>query len=320
MRQLMKAGLTALAMTMVGGCAGEAGEEPAVDVAEVQAPPGGGPATTPTSEEAAQGATSAEAPGAIRAIRVVHWNISGAVLNKGFDNVVDRLFDEAIARKADVVSINEGCRDQVEHLRDRLKAKGFAVGLQFAPTGNNGLCVHSAGTNTAQAGPAVLILGGGTVGVNYYWQGTQSVDTRTDRGMACLTGDFGKKVRICSMHLATGDDEAAAQVGSMMQRFGQSFRDAPAILVGDFNASPAHLKAKAPSLYAPTGGFFEADAQANQATHGEGKLDYVFTSKDHFTERATTAIKNMGEHDPWWGGRRAYSDHFLVDSAIELRL
>jgi endonuclease/exonuclease/phosphatase family metal-dependent hydrolase len=255
-----------------------------------------------------------------RTIKVLHWNISGAVLNLGFNNVVDKMFDEFNARRPDVISINEGCRDQVEHLRDRLKSAGYPVTLQFAPTGNNALCVHSFGTNTAQAGPAVLMVGGGTNGINYYWDGPNSVDARTDRGMACLSGNLGKTVRFCSLHLATGDDLAAAQVESMNARFGPAFVNAPHVLVGDFNASPGFFQQHAPSLYAPTGLFFEADSPQNEATHGEGKIDYVFMTKAHFLEAANLQVKDMGRHDPWWGSERAYSDHRLVYAEIAVKL
>ncbi|HEU4537580.1 MAG TPA: endonuclease/exonuclease/phosphatase family protein [Polyangiaceae bacterium] len=265
-------------------------------------------------------AQSVEASAATRTVKVLHWNISGAVLNKGFNEVVDKMFAEFDARRPDVVSINEGCRDQVEHLRDRIKSKGYPVTLQFAPTGNNALCVHSFGTNTAQSGPAVLIVGGGTIGRNYYWQGTTSVDERTDRGMACLTGNLGRPVRFCSLHLATADAVAAAQAESMLVRFGQSFIDAPAVLVGDFNAPPAFLQQNAPHLYRPGGMFFEADAIENKPTHGEGKLDYLFMSGNHFAESAKVEVKDMGTHDPWWGDRRAYSDHRLVYGELTLNL
>jgi endonuclease/exonuclease/phosphatase family metal-dependent hydrolase len=255
-----------------------------------------------------------------KTIKVLHWNISGAVLNKGFNEVVDKMFGEFEARRPDVISINEGCRDQVEHLRDRLKSKGYPVTLQFAPTGNNALCVHSLGTNTAQAGPAVLMVGGGTNGINYYWNGPNSVDFRTDRGMACLSGNLGKTVRFCSLHLATADGEAAAQVQSMNARFGSAFVNAPHVLVGDFNASPTFFQQNAPSLYAPSGLFFEADSPQNEATHGEGKLDYVFMTKPHFTETSNFEVKDMGSHDPWWGSARAYSDHRLVYAEIAVKL
>ena len=257
---------------------------------------------------------------ATRTIQVLHWNISGAVLNKGFYDVVDAMYDEFVAKAPDVVSINEGCRDQVEHLRDRLRAAGHAVTLQFAPTGNNALCVRSLGTNTMQAGPAVLVVAGGTDGKNHYWDGPRSVDTRTSRGMACLTADLGRKVRFCSLHLATQDAEAAAQTESMLERFGASFREAPTVLLGDFNAAPDHFQRHAPNLYAPRGLFFEADARANTATHREGKIDYVFMSKGHFEEETVTEVKDMGGHDPWWGDRRAFSDHRLMHGAITLKL
>lgn len=258
---------------------------------------------------------------ATRPVKLVHWNVAGAVLNLGFNNVIDRLYDEVVARGADLVSINEGCRDQVEHLRDRLRARGLPVTLGFAPTGNNAACIHSLGTNTAQSGPAVLVVNGGTNHVNYYWQGTASVDNRTDRGMACLTANLGKPIRVCSLHLATDDATAAAQAQSMLVRFGSSFVTGPAILVGDFNAPPAYLRAHTPSLYAPGGLFYEADAAVERATHGEGKLDYVFMSKAHFAPASAAFVsKDMGRHDPWWAGERAFSDHRLVYAEVALGL
>jgi endonuclease/exonuclease/phosphatase family metal-dependent hydrolase len=257
---------------------------------------------------------------ATHTIKIMHWNISGAVLNKGFNNVVDKMLGEVDARRPDVISINEGCRDQVEHLRDRLKDKGYPVTLQFAPTGNNALCAHSFGTNTAQSGPALLAVAGGGNGHNHYWQGTTSVDVRTDRGMACLTANLGKPVRFCSLHLATADGEAAAQVESMNARFGTAFANAPHVLIGDFNASPAFFQQHAPSLYAPSGLFFEADSPQNEATHGEGKIDYVFMPKAFFVEAANLEVKDMGSHDPWWGSARPYSDHRLVYAEIGLKL
>lgn len=253
-----------------------------------------------------------------RDIKIVHWNISGAVINRGFNNVVDKLFDEIKAQQPDVVSINEGCRDQVEHLRDRLRSSGFgSATLQFAPTGDNAACVRSFGTNTAQAGPAVIILAGGRNGQNHYWRDTESVDSRTDRGMACLTAQVGRDVRVCSLHLATNDATAAAQAESMVRRWEVPFRDNPHLLIGDYNASPDYLKQHAPKLY---GDFYEADAARNQATHGEGKLDFVFMSKPTFVPEASVTIKDMGTYDPWWGGRRTYSDHRLVHATVKVRL
>lgn len=265
-------------------------------------------------------AQSVDAVAATRAIKVLHWNLSGAVLNRGFNNVADKLIAEFDARRPDVISINEGCRDQVEYVRDRLRAKGFTATLQFAPTGDNALCVRSFGTNTAQAGPAVIAVWGGVTGYNHYWKGTTSVDERTDRGMACISADFGKRVRFCSLHLATNDAEAAAQAESMLARFGQSFRDAPAVLLGDFNAGPGFLRQHAPNLYAPAGQFFEIDSARDLPTHGEGKLDYVFMSRDHFVDGGALEVKDMGRHDPWWGSERAFSDHRLMHGEITLKL
>jgi endonuclease/exonuclease/phosphatase family metal-dependent hydrolase len=255
-----------------------------------------------------------------RQIKVLHWNISGAVLNRGFNNVVDKVLQDFDANKADVISINEGCRDQVEYLRDKLKDRGFSTTLQFAPTGNNALCAHSFGTNVLQAGPAILAVAGGRDGQNHYWNGTEAGDARTDRGMACLTADLGKPVRFCSMHLATADDTAAAQAESMIARWRTPFTDNPHVLIGDFNASPDYFKAHAPSLYAPTGLFFEADSKVNRATHGEGKLDYVFMSKGHFLDEASFESKDIGTHKPWWADRQPFSDHRLVRSEITMKL
>jgi endonuclease/exonuclease/phosphatase family metal-dependent hydrolase len=256
-----------------------------------------------------------------RTIKIVHWNIAGAVLNYGFNDVMDKVLDEFEARKPDVISINEACRDQIEYLRDELRHRGYAATMQFSPSGNlNAACVHSPGTNTAQQGPAIIAVAGGSNGQSHYWRGTQSVDGSGDRGMACVTADLGKPVRLCSLHIATDDNEAAGQVESMIGRWRDAFRDNPHLIIGDYNASPDFFKAKAPNLYAPAGTFYEADAPANQATHGEGKLDYIFMSKNHFEERGHVEIKDMGRHNPWWGTERAFSDHRLVYGTVSLRL
>jgi endonuclease/exonuclease/phosphatase family metal-dependent hydrolase len=281
--------------------------------------------------------TESTAEGALgrgyRTIKVLHWNIAGAAMNYGTKNVVDKLlnqFDERAGKQqeADAISISEGCRRQVEYLRDQLKKRGHkAVMLQFAPTSNTPACLDRKVTpglpdpaeraESLQAGPAILILAGGSNGQNHYWDGTASVDRRTDRGMACITAEFGKSVRVCSAHLATNDDVAAGQTESMMVRWKSAFRDIPHVIAGDFNAPPDYLKKHAPSLYAPRGLFYEAGAKENKATHGEGKLDYLFMSKAHFLSDFSLLESNdMGTFDPWWSGRRRYSDHNLVYGSV----
>src|SRR5262245_46694323 len=82
-------------------------------------------------------------------IRVLHWNLAGAIsacdvsLSGGFqcnptktDNrgrleVVDRLISLIELHRPDVVSVNEVCHSQFDHLVQELRRRGFFVGGGF---------------------------------------------------------------------------------------------------------------------------------------------------------------------------------------------
>lgn len=148
---------------------------------------------------------------------------------------------------------------------------------------------------------------------------------------------FGTR-RVCSTHTSKkeGDDrQLAADEAKELQStlFPASTRRLPFILAGDMNLLPDWPSVADPAiatLYAPEGGgsgdYWEVDQCVpgsspcspqigGMATHSEGKLDYVFVSKAHFSEQVSAHVEDAGQCD----GHEC-SDHKMLWGDVSLQL
>ncbi|MFF0306835.1 endonuclease/exonuclease/phosphatase family protein [Streptosporangium sp. NPDC004379] len=307
-----------------------------------QAPPAAG--ETPASGESAVAATTLVTPKK-QTLKLLQFNMAGAAKNGGEYGVVDRIIQEVQARKPDVISLNEVCNRQYDHLRVRLEEIGHAMDGLFqeskalVPQCQVGLDIRN------KAGNAVLVRG--TVNARYsylfstdhkLYEGSIPIPPQ-DRSVACVDATFAlplDSVKACSTHLSPKDGSASnpyaapeAEAKELARVFGPEAKNRAFILMGDLNLKPGNPALN--SLYAPaagtTGEFWETDmhyycsdtfcdgpVQGGDPSHAEGKIDYTFVGRKHFS----FAHQNVQMVDAGNCGDHICSDHKMFRSEVTL--
>ncbi|KAK4209846.1 ricin B lectin domain-containing protein [Rhypophila decipiens] len=143
-------------------------------------------------------------------------------------------------------------------------------------------------------------------------------------------------VRVCSTHLAPKDSSLSnpyrdpeLEAKELARVFGPEAAAGAFILMGDLNLLPGNTALN--TLYAPdagtTGQFWEADMhwyctdtfcdgplQGGDPSHAEGKIDYTFLSRRHFS----FADQNVQMVDAGQCDDHACSDHKMFRSEVSL--
>jgi exonuclease III len=251
-------------------------------------------------------------------VKVMHWNLAGATTrNRGEFKVADRLVQEILAKRPDVVTMNEVCSGQYTHALDALSDAGYAMGGDFyVAQGVNHGCFNPGATGV-QAGAAILVRGEVKSTQKYAFDSDNVLSTDLpvpdfdDRIVGCLVARITgttKDVKICTTHLAKEEDnvsppwaEAEVQTKELARFFTNETRNSGAfMLTGDFNIPTPPENTAMSSLYSGllgTGDFHEAweeracagtspceIQQGGPATHGsDRKLDYIFADRWNFT-------------------------------------
>lgn len=259
---------------------------------------------------------------AVPKLEIMHWNLAGGATNWGGFQVVDRLVREIQDTHPDVLSVNELCEMQYDHLVERLAEIGYQmVGNYQASTLNYGNCwaryaLDPTHTVKATAGNAIFARGSALRRHGYLFDPdtdelrARDLTTRDERSVACLTLQHplatGPMVA-CSTHLAEegGTSEnpdytrPEAQIRKLAALPGEAADDQPWLMLGDFNRpSPPPIDALGSFYPAPIGhgAFAELDqerqcitslvcqiAQGGTPTHWSfRKIDYTFVSRRFF--------------------------------------
>jgi endonuclease/exonuclease/phosphatase family metal-dependent hydrolase len=278
---------------------------------------------------------------------VLHWNLAGAVKNSGDYDVVDRLVAEVLAKRPDIVTMNEICLNQFDNLRGKLVQAGYRLDGNFytAKLANCG----NAGDIRFAAGAAVLVRGEVGLSEKYAFDSDNVLGKDTpipdsnDRIVGCLrvriTGTT-KDTKVCTTHLAQEDDTQSPpwrvpeiQSRELARVFGPEARSMPFVLTGDFNVPTPPANAGLSTLYSGaigTGEFREAweeracvslptcgPEQGGPPTQhngekGDRKLDYILADRWSFLVPVGRASTNtdvgLCDQD---GQQKPCSDHFL---------
>ncbi|MGW5645230.1 endonuclease/exonuclease/phosphatase family protein [Saccharopolyspora sp. NPDC003752] len=259
-------------------------------------------------------------------LKVLQWNIDGEKDNNGSDQPIDRLVEKIEEFDPDIVTANEVCKIQYEHLLEKLNARGIEMHGNFGQASSPLLFSCGDWDTDYVAGNVVLTKAPIRDATNYWFEGTELADGKTNRGFSCVTAEFATVMRACSVHLAPQDsegnvDEAVGQAATIADLVGQFTDEYPYVIGGDFNAVPdKHLD----SMYAPDAGgngeFYEAAWQQDGhgfQTHPQGKLDYIFADSKNFlpdmTARSLYGEKCEGS------AIRHCSDHRLLYGEVTLR-
>lgn len=290
--------------------------------------------------EAAAGSLTATKP---EPLDVIHYNIAGATKNAGSFPIIGRIVAEVKQRRPDVLSINEICSHQYDHLREQLAAIGYQMHAIF----HAALRLNPTCGGVQEDGNALFVLGEVLQEHRYYFD--RSDKNRLKEGqnlaplavrwqtVACLTTRFsnpGMPVKVCTTHLQSKGEngdiyaEPRAQAAELARVFGPQARQQPFILAGDFNL-PIHeygldqlyndeLLGDGPFGELATTVQYDDDDGASErvgiATHSQGKLDYVFVSQEFASNLAATGVV---DHGNTCTDDQPCSDHRMVYGIIE---
>ncbi|MEU4539841.1 endonuclease/exonuclease/phosphatase family protein [Streptosporangium sp. NPDC023825] len=290
-------------------------------------------------------ATSSVRYNPVTPLKLMHFNMAGGALNGGDYPIVHRILTEVQTRRPDVISLNEVCERQYDHLVDQLETAGYAMEGYFqesrlvVPD-----CVHLGDTRT-RAGNAILVRADVTEEKGYMFTTDHRLEERDlptlleERSVACVTAVFpttSQPVKACSTHLSDGDATGAqAETRELFRVFAPEANSRPFILMGDLNLTPDDTAVG--RLYYPSGNgyFWETDSywdscigedgmcepvQGGRPTRvgGNRKIDYTFVSRDHFDITTTLSgvdIVNAGTCDD-----HLCSDHLIMHSTVGLYL
>ncbi|MEH1130251.1 endonuclease/exonuclease/phosphatase family protein [Micromonospora sp. CPCC 206061] len=278
----------------------------------------------------------------VRTVKILHWNIAGAAMNEGDYYVIDRLMDEVRLRSPDVLTLNEICKNQYNHLRSRLADAGYQMEGHFRYTDAGNPTCFNAGDISLEVGNALFVKAPVVSRQSYaFWLDNELVedDSAPGRTIACITARFSgtaEDAKVCATHLETGypdKPDAGKQARELARVFGPEARQKPFILVGDTNIStPPHDPALSTLYGAPigSGDFGEIEqeracltstpcglAQGGAATFHDRKLDYIFADHWHFHIPVGRAVVNQGIGTCGDDGEPC-SDHYLLYGEVLL--
>jgi endonuclease/exonuclease/phosphatase family metal-dependent hydrolase len=232
------------------------------------------------------GAAPAAASGTVK---VMDFNICGAICNHGGYGVVEDVRNRVLRFRPAILTLNEVCAGQFWRLTSRLKGSAWEMSGVFRPQRHDSRCPGGG------FGDAVLTAGA---------VGRREVLPLPNlgpehRAVLCLrTSAGGGPVLACTLHLVTGrgttgSREKYLQSAAAARALNSRAARGAVIVGGDFNLVPGQMGAL---LNAGRGGrFFDVDPQA-AATHGR-KIDYILFSRGHFANPSG---------GPEWS---KYSDH-----------
>jgi endonuclease/exonuclease/phosphatase family metal-dependent hydrolase len=279
-----------------------------------------------------------------RLLKVLHWNLAGAARNNGDYYVVDRLLREIRERRPDIVTLNEACLAQYDHLRLQLISEGYEMpGHFYLKNEINPTCFNAA-DGRLQEGNAVLVRGDVTKEQDYAFMngGNELVEGRSGsgwRGVACVDARFSgtdRDVKACSFHLTSdypADPQAGVQARELARVFGPEARQKPLILAGDTNIHTPPRDPNLGALYSEpigTGDFNEVEqeracvqeptcevSQGGGATHSENRYDYVFAARQHLHTPVGRSVV-VADRGLCGSEQQVCSDHHMVYAEVQL--
>ncbi|TCO60879.1 endonuclease/exonuclease/phosphatase family protein [Actinocrispum wychmicini] len=233
-----------------------------------------------------------------RSVRLATFNIYGNVGHQGRADWVPDAVDEVLRPAPTALALQEACRNQAQEFADRLGGR-----MEFLT-----LMPHRC-DNGADFGDAVVYRGpaNGTA-VRRILPGLDEEDE--PRGLICVPlRPHGRPMMFCSVHLSLDPGRRLAQTTVLADAEAGRRPDTPplgewgqVVLAGDFNAEPTSRELD--PLYDTIGAMEALGPRGRfaQPTHGDGKIDYIFTWRAKGSFEYTNAIPCR------------YSDHSLYTS------
>jgi endonuclease/exonuclease/phosphatase family metal-dependent hydrolase len=224
--------------------------------------------------------TGAGPAAAAGTVRVMQFNICGAICNQGVidgsgADVVEDVRNRIARARPALAFLQEVCVGQFNRLKSLLSNSAWKMSGVFRPQRNDPRCRGGSGFGDA-------VLTAGFVGQKLVFPlpnlGSEN------RAILCLRTSAGGPVLACTLHLVTGRSSAGApekylQLAAAAKALNQQATRGAVVTGGDFNVVPSEMG----SLLDPARGgqFFDVDPE-KAPTHGR-KIDYILFSRAHFS-------------------------------------
>jgi endonuclease/exonuclease/phosphatase family metal-dependent hydrolase len=224
--------------------------------------------------------TGAPPAAAAGTVRVMQFNICGAICNHGVidkagsdNDVVDDVLRRIVDLRPAVVLLNEVCVGQFERMKSRLDGGPWKMSGVFRAQRDDNRCRSGDGF-----GDAVLSAGG--ISDRKVLPLPNPAGGEHRAVLCARTTAAGDPVLACVLHTVTGNPMKGRQVAAAARAINAEASRGAVILGGDFNTTPSGMR----GLLDPDRGgrFFDVDPQ-RAATRGD-KIDYVLFSRPHFSD------------------------------------
>jgi endonuclease/exonuclease/phosphatase family metal-dependent hydrolase len=237
-------------------------------------------------------------------VTVITLNVCGGKCRQtqGLTAWIDRLARQIRVADADIVLLQEICRQQYTELVRRLESDGSQLAYTGAwnPTLRDEDCAQW-GAGPADFGNAMLVRGLKSLSGTRSWK-LPNPDGDEARGLLCGTAALrAGRITTCVTHIDYHSAAREAQIPFVAETAVEAGGGGPLILGGDFNAAPNADVLSA--LYSPplgTGAFIEFGAvdpthsqrldcmgpvvpcRTGSTTANREKIDYIFVTARHF--------------------------------------
>jgi endonuclease/exonuclease/phosphatase family metal-dependent hydrolase len=243
-------------------------------------------------------------------VSVMSFNVCGGVCHRGeVSRTAAFTVRTAVARKADVVLLQELCHSQYIRIRKLLAARGYSG--RFAASTQSGACDDDDRQHGKGFGVAVLVHGRATSPVVRHLPTPAGFEPRLMLGVTAAVG--GRPTLVAVVHLAPSPAAGlGAQMGSVADYLNPR-AGRPVIVGGDFNALPHYggLSRLYGRAAGGTGRFIEMDQMRGGTAARSGaptfdvagrKIDYIFASAGLFARPRAVALPTaMSDHRVYIG-------------------
>lgn len=246
--------------------------------------------------------------------RFLQFNVAGNVRYGGAVQAAVDIGNSILKLRPNVVSLNEICRNQTDHLDSWLTARGYP--MQVTHTQTIPTFTTSKGIQCAY-GNALVSAGEGSqrlpaARLDLYSGGLEQ------RALTCVDVALPLIARVCGTHLTNGTDAGRSgirttqvgQVASAAILRDRMAQGTPALLGGDMNVSPrgdSYHPDQLDPLYSwqGTGPFLEVEGtrigcdppvSPCEPTWSTKKYDYLFLTAGWTGLSATTAMALVSDH------------------------
>lgn len=232
---------------------------------------------------------------------MLQLNMCGSARHKGDAGMlVEAIAELVLGHRPGVVLLNEACLGQIDRLWWELEHAGAAMSGAFGATSAKSNCKGRPGRRWY--GNAVLCAGPGIGEPQVSALPNRSGASEERAAIGMQANLDGRHVWAHALHLVPRNREEEInrrQITELAKIFNARAASGEAVILGgDFNAPPDRLQE-----LSTHGRFQDIDYSGNRPTYRNEKIDYIFLSRERFSDLSGRPIRSsVSDHAPLLGG------------------